>query len=180
MVDRGKTWHHSPLHAFEPRTTYMVTAGTYGKAHFFKGEEKCRFLHDRLLGLAERYSWNLQAWAVFSNHYHWIGVSPEDARTLKKFVAHLHTETSSFVNKLDGTPGRRVWFEYWDTCLTFENSYFPRLNYVHNNAVKHGIVELASNYPFCSAAWFEDKAEPGFVRKVKTFGCGEVKVKDEF
>ncbi|MBI5527138.1 MAG: hypothetical protein HY897_12455 [Deltaproteobacteria bacterium] len=109
-----------------------------------------------------------------------IGKAPKEAENLKKFISHLHTATARYVNNLDGTPGRKVWYEYWDTCLTFENSYLPRLNYVNNNPVKHGLVELASNYPFCSAAWFEQKSEPGFVRKLKAYGFRKVKVVDDF
>lgn len=115
-------WHHRPEHVFVPDTAYIVTAGTLHKEHFFRDEDRLRLLHDTLLELAKHYGWNLQAWAVFSNHYHWIGIAPEDAASLRKFVSHLHTKTASEVNKLDEKPGRKVWFQYWDTCLTYEQS----------------------------------------------------------
>jgi len=31
-----------------------------------------------------------------------------------------------------------LWYEFWDTHLTFEKSWLARLNYVHQNPVKHG------------------------------------------
>lgn len=179
-IEKQRRWHHSPLHVFEPGTAYIVTAGTFKKEHFFKSDERCAALQSSLLNLAEKYGWNLQAWAVFSNHYHWIGVSPDKADGLKKFISHLHTETAGHINKADGAPGRKVWFEYWDTCLTFENSYYARLNYVHNNPVKHGLVEIASLYPFCSAGWFEAHAEDGLIKKLRSYGHENVKVKDDF
>lgn len=165
---------------FEPGTAYIVTAGTYKKEHFFRGAGRCDALQASLLNLAGKYRWNLQAWAIFSNHYHWIGISPENAESLKRFVSHLHTETARHINKSDDTPGRKVWFDYWDTCLTFENSYFARLNYVHNNPVKHGLVQSAIDYTFCSAAWFNTFAEPGFLAKVQSYGHEKVKVRDDF
>src|SRR6266568_1178059 len=58
--------------------------------------------------------------------------------------------------------GRRVWFQYHDTQLTFEKSYLARLKYVNENPVHHGIVLRATNYGWCSARWFEDHAERAF------------------
>ena len=52
--------------------------------------QRLEFLHDSLLGLAEEYGWNLQAWAVFSNHYHFVAMSPPDAESwrfsLRSFI----------------------------------------------------------------------------------------------
>lgn len=81
---------------------------------------------------------------------------------------------------MDGCVGRRVWFQHWDTCLTYEKSYYARLNYVMKNPVHHRAVLVASAYKFCSAGWFEEKADCGFVNKVKFFKYDQVKVHDEF
>jgi putative transposase len=47
------------------------------------------------------------------------------------------------VNGLDQSPERQVWYNYWDTLLTYQSSYLARLNYVHQNAVKHRLVPVA-------------------------------------
>ena len=36
---------------------------------------------------------------------------------------------------------KKVFYNYWDTCITYENSYFTRLNYIWYNPVKHGYVD---------------------------------------
>jgi putative transposase len=81
----------------------------------------------------------------------------------------LHVETAGWVNRLDGTPGRQVWFNFRDTRLTFRRSYLARLNYTHQNAVKHGLVLVANQYPWCSAAWFERAASPAQVKAIYRF-----------
>ncbi|NIR49584.1 hypothetical protein GWO43_13850 [candidate division KSB1 bacterium] len=176
----SRRWHHRPEHIFVPGTMYIVTASTLHQQHFFRGRERLRLLNKVLLEALDDYNWSVQAWAVFSNHYHFIAKSPEDATTLKSMIQRLHSQTSREVNKLDGTSGRQVWFQYWDTCLTFEKSYYPRLNYVHNNAVKHGLVQKAEDYPFCSAAWFQAQTEPAFRRKVESFRYDRIKIIDDF
>ena len=155
MTISPQTWHHSPAHVFVPNVTYMVTAGTLHKEHLFSGQQKLAALHDTLLRLAEQYKWSLRAWAVLPNHYHWIGVAPEAEGSLETFVRHLHSISAIEINKLDQTPGRKVWFQYWDTCLTYERSYCARLNYVMQNPVRHGLVPIAYKYPFWSARGFE-------------------------
>jgi len=173
-------WHHSPLHIFKPNTMYIVTASTLHRAHLFRKNEYLKFLQSLLFTVADKYNWKLQAWAIFSNHYHFIAQSPDDAKSLKPMLQHLHSVSAIKINDLDHKQGRKVWFQYWDTCLTHQKSYHTRLNYVHNNPVKHGLVKVASHYPFCSAGWFEVHAKPSFVKQIQSFKTGKVKVYDDF
>ena len=96
----------------------MVTAATYKKEPRFGSAKRLSYFCDQLLGLALAYCWKLEAWAVFPNHYHFIASSPLKAETLRGFLSHLHTKTAKEMNRLDGTPGRRVWFQYWESRLT--------------------------------------------------------------
>jgi putative transposase len=174
------SWHHSPVHRFVPGSVYIVTSGTINKEHFFHGSERLEFLQNALLAALEKHNWIVQAWAVFVNHYHFIAQAPKNNASLNLFIKGFHAATAIEVNQLDGTKGRQVWFQYRDTCLTYEKSWLARLNYVHNNAVHHGLVKLAENYPYCSAGWFQQKANPTFVRKVSSFRADRLKIEDDF
>jgi putative transposase len=180
MNTHPQRWRHRPAHVFEPNTFYIVTASTLHKRHHFRGMERLALLQDALFETTAAYGWTLQAWAVFANHYHFIAQSPADGTTLRPMIQRLHSQTARAVNRLDATPGRQVWFQYWDTCLTYEKSYLARLNYVHNNPVKHGMVLSAEQYPFCSAGWFKARAEPDFRRKVASFPYDRVRIEDDF
>jgi REP-associated tyrosine transposase len=175
-----RDWHHRPLHIFSANTMYIVTGSTLQKRALFEGCERLSLLQRTLFEAMVSHGWELQAWAVFANHYHFVAQASDDASSLKQMIQRLHSQTARVINGEDGMKGRRVWFQYWDTCLTYEKSYYPRLNYVHNNPVKHGLVARADQYPFCSAAWFERNAEPGFRRKVESFRFDRVKVPDDF
>ena len=176
----AKDWPHAPVHRLSVNGTYMVTAGTYLKQHFFKGDEWLTCLERMLLSLARQYGWNLEAWAVFSNHYHFIAQSPPDASTLKRFLSRLHTQTAIAVNQRDGTPGRKVWFNFWDLRLTFEKSYLARLHYVHANAVRHKLVLAANQYLWCSAAWFKRTATAATVKTIYGFKIDRLEMLDDF
>jgi putative transposase len=158
----------------------MVTAGTHQKAQHFRGPDRLTFLQDQLLSLALQYGWQLQAWALFPNHYHFVTLSPEDPTSLPHMLRHLHSVTAREVNRLDGTAGRKVWFQFWDTHLTFERSYLARLHYAHENPVRHGVVRDATHYPWCSAGWFELLASPATVKMVRSFRVDRLIVADDY
>jgi len=177
---QSKDWPHAPLHRLGGKGTYIVTAGTLNKEHFFRDEESLDLLENELLAKAREYQWQLEAWAVFSNHYHFVGHALEDAGTLRPMLTHLHADTAREANRRDGKPGRQVWFNYWESELTFEKSYLARLNYVHQNAVRHGVVAVANQYRWCSAPWFERTATRSHVKTVYSFKTDRIRIVDDF
>jgi REP-associated tyrosine transposase len=182
-LNRQPAWPHAPVHRLSENGTYFVTAGTYRKVHCFRGRQRLGVLHRGLLTLARDFGWLLEAWAVFSNHYHFIAHSPGDedgAAGLSTMLGRLHEKTAKWVNRLDGETTRTVWHNFWDTRLTYPKSYLARLNYVHQNPVKHGLVRAASLYPWCSAGWFERTARPAQVQMIYGVPIDRVKVRDEY
>jgi putative transposase len=172
-------WPHSPLHRLEQSGTYIVTAATYEQQPFFRSRSRLSFLCEALQKFSVQYDWSLQAWAVFPNHYHFVGTSAS-GNTLRNLIRRLHSATARELNQKDNQPGRKVWFQYWETAITNQRSYFARLHYVHENAVRHGLVRRSANYPWCSAGWFERKAAPAFRKTVLSFPCDKVSVPDPF
>lgn len=182
-TQRKIPWPHSPLHQLSDSGTYLVTAGTYQKTHHFRSAHRLEVLHRGLLTVCRDFSWRIEAWAVFSNHYHFVAHSPEmeqDACSLSSMLGRLHEKTAKWVNRLDGTQGRQVWFNFRETKLTFEKSYLARLNYVHQNAVRHGLVPIANRYPWCSAAWFERTARPAQVKTIYGFKIDRLNIYDDY
>jgi putative transposase len=159
----------------------MVTASTYLREPLFGSRKRLRMLTSLLLEQAVAFSWALEAWAVFANHYHFIGRAPEaGAENLSRFLATVHRRSATWLNRLEGMPGRKVWHNYRETSLTFETSYLARLHYVMTNPVKHGLVTVASQYPWCSAGWFEKHATSAFRKSLETFPIDRLNVEDDF
>ncbi|HOZ47839.1 MAG TPA: transposase [Candidatus Hydrogenedentes bacterium] len=180
LTGRVTQWAHSPSHLFEPGSAYIATAGTYGKKHILNSPERKTLVLSALFEQAQAFGWLLEAWAVLSNHYHFVAHAPDDADTLKRMIQALHSTTARVLNAEDNAPGRTVWFQYRDTCLTNQKSYLARLHYVHTNPAKHGVVAAAENYPWCSMSWFQREAKPAFCRTVLSFKCDRVSVYDDF
>ena len=160
-----------------------MTASTYLKARVFHDAPRLDLLHDALLAHAKKFGWQLEAWAVFSNHYHFIARPAMDGMAradLGVMVKTLHEWTARKLNELDHTPGRQVWWNSWDTILDNPRSYMTRLNYVMQNPVKHGLVKLAKEYLWCSAAWFERVNAGSWVQTIYRFKTDKLKIEDDF
>jgi putative transposase len=121
----------------------------------------------------------VDAWVVMPTHYHFIARSPENALSLKALIQGVHSINAKFVNRMDGTPGRKVWYNYWDSCIQSERSYYARMRYVMMNPVKHGFVENAADYPFSSYKSFLENSESDF-RKAVLACTDDVEIVDDY
>jgi len=173
-------WHHSPVHWFHHPGIYMITAGIYRKQHLLATPEKRDRLLELMFETLEKHALDPEAWAILNNHYHLVVRSSDAPEMLRTFIQEFHSRSAKFLNQLDRTPGRRVWFQYWDTRLARRDTYLARLAYVHANAVHHGLATRAEDYPWCSASWFVRTAPRAFVDEVVRFRMDGVQGYDVF
>jgi len=176
----NKAWPHAPIHRLGSDGVYMITGATVHKQLLYSTPAKLTLLENELLTLAKQYNWQLEAWAVFMNHYHLIARGEAYAERLDEYLNHVHSNTARELNSQDNRAARPVWYNYWETRLTYQRSYLARLNYVHQNAVKHGLVSIASQYQWCSAAWFERTATPSAVKTIYGLKSDRVRVYDDY
>jgi putative transposase len=175
-----REYEHAPSHLFLPNALYIVTAATYQKLRLFDTPAKRDFMVQKLFEEADRQEWRLEAWAVMANHYHFVARASSDPAALRAMIQALHSRSAIGLNAMNEEHRQRVWYQYWDSCITYERSYFARLNYVHTNPVKHGIVANAGDYPWCSMAWFLRNADENHRRSVLAACSDGISIRDDF
>ena len=180
MSDIFKFYPHNPPHYFVSNAMYMVTGAILHNQHLLSEDSRKEFVLQMLFERASLPGWNLQAWAILNNHYHLVAQAPEDATTLIKLIRQLHSITAIEIIRRDSTPGRQVWFNYWDSCLTYEKSYLARIHYVLMNPVKHELVEHAKDYAFASYTWFIEQGDAALREQVLAQSIDRVKIVDDF
>lgn len=158
----------------------MVTTGTLYKQPLFKASANRDLIERMMLSMSKQFGWQLEAWVVLANHHHFIARGHQESADLREFLQQWHYDSARALNEMEGKPGRKVWYEFWDTRLTSQYSYLARLNYVHQNAVRHGLVAVANQYRWCSAAWFERTASPAQVKTIYSFKADKLKIRDDF
>jgi putative transposase len=140
------------------------------------------WFQDSLFSIAAEFGWTLEAWAILSNHYHFIGHSPngpKGAESLRDMIRKLHSLTTRELNRNEHKPGRtRLWQNFRETQLTYQRSYLARLHYVHQNAVHHKLVALGSDWKWCSAAMFKQAVTTAWLKTISSFQYDEIAAKD--
>src|SRR5258705_5439830 len=96
-----KDWPHAPTDRLSAEGVYMVTAATLYKERLFNTPSKLTLLQDPVLSLAKKYNWQLEAWAIFANHYHIVARSLPGAANLRTFLTHLHADSTREFNRLN-------------------------------------------------------------------------------
>lgn len=148
-----KRYPHAPAHLFVPGAKYWVTGSAYKHRKFFRAAEtKWEML--RILNLGcQKFGWQLEDWVILDDHYHLMLQASDDGRkTIADVMNNFHKFSSMWIRKNypEFKKEKRIFCNYWDTCITYERSYYARLNYLYHNPVKHGYVEKAEDYPFGS------------------------------
>jgi putative transposase len=175
-----KDWPHAPVHRLSEFGIYIVTAGILHKQFLLNSPTKLDLIERLLLSMAKQAKWQLEAWSVLGNHYHFVARGAPDSVPMRQFIREFHSLSARELNQLDRVEGRIVWYNFWDTRLTFQHSYLARLKYVHQNAVKHGLVALGNQYKWCSAAWFERVVSPPQVKTIYSMKIDKVHIEDDF
>ena len=175
-------WPHAPPHRLEESGVYFVTARARNQHHILASDSMKSWFQECLFSVMNDYEWKLEAWAILSNHYHLIAHSPEyqeNAISLGLILRKLHSLATKELNRREDKVGRtRLWHNYRETHLTFQRSYLARLHYVHQNAVHHGLVNVGSQWKWCSASVFVEAVTPAWVRTISSFGYDEIARKD--
>jgi putative transposase len=143
-------WPHAPPHRLRMAGVYFLTARCSEGHHLLADDDLKDWFQDTLFSLVNEFGWTLEAWAILSNHYHFIGHSPtgtDGAASLREMIRKLHSLTTRELNHRDNQPGRtRLWQNFRETHLTHQRSYLARLHYVHQNAVHHKLVAAGSDW----------------------------------
>lgn len=177
-----KDYEHNPPHIFVPNCKYFITASIYNRIKLLASDESKDKLLEYIIRSVENFNWKLEDWVILDNHYHLMLESDEHPELLGKIMNNIHKYSALWMSKNIKIPMEqdKIWHNYWDKCLTFESSYFARLNYIWNNPVKHGYVNKSQMWKFGSY-YKRYREENEYVNKLKEkFPFDELKIEDDF
>jgi putative transposase len=97
-----------------------------------------------------RYSVDIWAYCLMTNHAHFIAV-PEKADSLARCFSDVHVRYTRMINKRQEWKGH-LWQARFGSNVLDENYLRAAVRYVERNPVRAGIVKNAWEYPWSSAA----------------------------
>ena len=141
--EERRPWH-APPHFEAGSNVYLLTAACYEHKPLMLISSRRAELVLALSELMEAIHGDLRAWTILPNHYHLV--AEVDLSAFAARVGRLHNGKSTQWNREDDTPGRKVWHRFADRRIRGERHYFAALNYVHANAVHHGLATTAEEW----------------------------------
>ena len=145
--------NHHPPHIYIDDTWYAISSATLKHTPFLTSERAKALVRDTLKDFVQRFGIVLWAWVILDDHYHLL-LKTSRGKDLPRFFGQLHGSTARQLNLWDATPGRRIWHNYWDTCIRNETDLWSHFNYIHSNPVKHGYVQRLEDWPFSSYHYY--------------------------
>jgi putative transposase len=146
-----RPWH-GPPHFASDSGLYLMTAACYEHRPIIgHSAQRMAEFEAELLTTSAAFAPSIFAWIVLPNHYHLL-LQSTDLKALLAALGQLHGRTSHRWNGFDGTRGRKVWYRAVETAMKSERHFWATLNYVLNNAVRHGYVERWQDWPYSNAA----------------------------
>ena len=181
MKDNYKKYQHNPPHLFISNAKYFITASTLGKYRYLKSDAAKCAAYDYLTKSLDYFNWELEDWVILDNHIHIMVNAPEESATLSELMNNFHRFTANWLSKHNIRKVKEKYFHnYWDTCITFEKSYFTRLNYIWFNPVKHGYVDSPEKWKFGSYYYRYREEMKEMKRQIEKYPFDKVKIDDDF
>ncbi|MCF7885823.1 MAG: transposase [Candidatus Marinimicrobia bacterium] len=99
---------------------------------------------------------------------------------LKSDLINKTHHPSSSTQSMHSKNKPKKFHNYWDTCITYERSYFARLHYIWYNPVKHKYVEEPREWKFGSYYYRIKKDKDKIRNIIDDYPCDNVNVYDDF
>jgi putative transposase len=158
---------------YSPGELQFITTSTYHRARLFFSERFCRCFVARLEEVRQELNFLLIGWVLMPEHFHLL-VYPQPADSTPAIVKGLKEETARRILKTLRQNQQHVWCRKMLACLRlpptvhdeshyrlWQRRFFPfnvhseekrreKLEYMHNNPVKRGLVSAPGDWPWSS------------------------------
>ncbi len=152
---------------------YFFTLVTHGRRRLFLEPNARDLLHEAIRAEQARRPFEMEAIVLLPDHLHMLWRLPPDdtdyslrINLIKKHftVVYLASGGKETVSPISQKRHRRrgVWQpRFWEHTIRDARDYHVHLDYIHMNAVKHGLVQCAADWPHSSfrryvkSGWYE-------------------------
>lgn len=131
-------------------------------------------LFDSFLFYNEKYKAKLLAYVLMNSHIHFILFFEEDTKLieymrdfkkytslkLREYIQAIQPAISEGIHYVHRSQHFKIWTDRYDDVYLYSRSVCEtKIDYIHANPVKAGLVNSPVDYQFSSAAFYEGKRE---------------------
>ena len=129
--------------------TYFVTAGTWCKTNILQSDRMASLFCNTLCQYRAAGKFRLHAFVVMPNHIHLLLTVPEGV-TLERAIQFIKGGFSYQCGKLLGVHSAIWQKSFLDRRVRDADEYARYREYIHQNAVRAGLVSAAEEYTYSS------------------------------
>ena len=158
---------------YEPTQAHFITCTVLNWIPLFTNKESVEILLESFKYLQKSDNLKIYAYVILENHLHLVAKSDDIGKTMAKFKAHTARELIKLLvdKKIDTILNQLRFYkkahktdrEYqlWQEgiqpkLIQSENMMITKINYIHNNPIKRGYVDVASHWRYSSARDYEE------------------------
>jgi putative transposase len=157
---------------------HELTFSTFNGYQFLRADRTCEWLADAIRSAKPRIPFDLWAFVFMPEHAHLL-IRPQkpdyDIATIRKFIkapvarkaiAYLAKESPDWLTKITRQRGSESERLFWQSGGGFDRNVnrgktlLLMIDYIHNNPVRRGLVEKATDYYWSSAAHYAGGVSP--------------------
>jgi REP element-mobilizing transposase RayT len=148
-----------------PGALHYVTGNFVDRLQVFAEPACCTVFLDELRSLDQRWPSKLIAYVLMPDHFHLI-INPRDGR-IRELIGELKSLSARSIVKISkqfkfpsNADGHQVWQEsFKDIPLWSGWMIWQKINYIHANPVKAGLVKSAKDYRWSSFRSFYSQGD---------------------
>ena len=152
-----------------PGALHFVTGNVLDRTRIFTDSTLCIAFLEELRSLNQRWPSRLIAYVLMPDHFHLIS-NPRDG-SIKEFIGSLKSisarrilRTPSHFRFPADSDGKHVWQQSFKSIPLWSSwMIWQKINYIHANPVKAGLVGSAEEYPWSSFRSFYSRGDSGLV-----------------
>lgn len=137
---------------------------------------RCWFI-EAMKNVKTKYKYKLLAYVIMPEHVHLIVLPLMPDYNISDFLKALKQSVSrkakfflqendiDWLKKLTINTGKKQVFRFWqsgpgyDRNIYCETEFLEKINYIHNNPVNRGLVDVPIYWKWSSAMWYEGKQD---------------------
>ena len=133
---------------------FFVTTSTHKRSTYFTSNAEYELLERNIEFYRIREKANVFGYVLMPNHFHLIINFPEGG-SISNFMRDLKRITAREFFQLHNQKSRKLWQDRFDDLgLISERVFLTKLNYIHLNPVRAGLVVNAEDWRYSSARYY--------------------------
>jgi len=128
---------------------YFITSVTENRRKVFTNHANISALLDSFERYRKEQGFKIVAFCILPDHFHWL-IIPAERTDISQIMKSVRGFSARKINKENNQYGRLWQRQFLDHIIRKDEDYKQHIYYIHNNAVKHGLVEQPEDYLWSS------------------------------